>query len=272
MDGSLKITPRAAKNTKEFRKRTAPSGRPRRNFAAGLFFRTSFLEPVKKAATTLGNPLQTRREEEKEQRRQTIIDAAEHVIAKHGWEGTNFGEIAKRSRLSRSLVYFYFPDREDLFHAVCDRGLTKMLKRFEAAVAKHDTGLEQIMAIGRAYLAFSQAEPLHFEILSRMQAQETDPADESETVKGANERGRACLMLVAQALGNGLADGSIRKGIGHPGPTAVAVWAFTHGLIQISAQKEAMLRRDFNLSAAKTMEHGFALLRGSLAAGPDVGE
>jgi len=219
-----------------------------------------------KAKAVAANPVQARREEEKERRRQAIIDAAEHVIAKHGWEDTNFGEIARRSRLSRSLVYFYFPDREDLFHAVCERGLAKMQRRFEAAMAKHGTGLEQIMAIGRAYLAFSQAEPLHFEILSRMQAQETDPAEESATVRGANERGRGCLMLVARALGQGLADGSIRKEIGDPGPTAVAVWAFTHGLIQISAQKEAMLKRDFGLSSAKTMEHGFALLRGSLAA------
>jgi hypothetical protein len=37
-------------------------------------------------------------------------------------------------------------------------------------------------------------------------------------------------------------------------------------MIQISSQKEAMLKRDFRLSAAKAMEHGFALLRGSLAA------
>ena len=221
---------------------------------------------VKKAKEAASNPVRARREEEKEQRRQAIIDAAEEVIAKHGWEDTNFGEIAKRSRLSRSLVYFYFPDREELFHAVCERGLSSMLRRFETALAKNKTGLDQIMAIGRAYYAFSLAEPLHFEILSRMQAQESDPATQSDTVKNAEERGRGCLVLVAQALANGLADGSIRKSIGDPGPTAVSVWAFTHGLIQISAQKEAMLKKDFNLSAAKTMEHGFALLRGSLAA------
>jgi len=221
---------------------------------------------VKKVKAAREIPVKTRREEEKEQRRQAIIDAAEHVIAKHGWEDTNFGEIAKRSRLSRSLVYFYFPDREALFHAVCARGLTKMRRRFEPAVAKHDTGLEQNLAIGRAHLAFSQAEPLHFAILSRMQAQETDPAKVSDTVKRAEECGRDCLMLVAQTLATGLADGSIRKDIGDPGPTAVAIWAFTHGLIQISAQKEVMLKRDFKLSAAKTVEHGFALLRGSLAA------
>ena len=222
---------------------------------------------MKKTKAKPENPVRARREEEKAQRREAIVDAAELVIAKHGWEDTNFGEIARRSRLSRSLVYFYFPDREELFHAVCDRGLSSMLRRFEAAVAKHRTGLEQIMAIGRAYYAFSQAEPLRFEILSRMQAQETDPAAQSEAVKGAEDRGRGCLVLVAQALATGLADGSIRPGIGDPGPTAVAVWAFTHGLIQISSQKEAMLKQDFNLTAAKTMEHGFALLRGSLAAG-----
>lgn len=206
-----------------------------------------------------------RREEEKEERRQTILDAAERVMAKRGWENTNFGEIARRTRLSRSLVYFYFPRRDDLFHAICARALAEMERRFANAVAQQRTGLDQVMAIGRAYHQFSRDCPLYFTVLSDYQAREVDPGHQSEVEAEAHGRGRGCLGLVVQALGRGVEDGSIRKSIGDPRPSAVSVWAFTHGLIQITSRKEAMLREDFGLLAPATMEHGFSLLRGSLA-------
>ncbi len=211
------------------------------------------------------SPVQARREEEKEERRQDILDAAERAIGKHGWEATNFGEVAKLARLSRSLVYFYFPTRDDLFHAVCERAMQDLERRFTKAITEHRKGLDQLMAIGRAYYDFSQNEPLYFQLLSQFQTREFDPNGQGEPEEATHDHGRTCLMLVAQALTNGLADGSVRKSIGDPRPSAIAIWAFTHGLIQIASQKEAMLKQHFKLTAKQTMEHGFMLLRGSLA-------
>ncbi len=212
------------------------------------------------------DPLRERREEEKEERRQAILDAAEKVIARDGWEATNFGEIAKRARLSRPLVYFYFPTRDELFHAICGRGLRELEKRFAAAVDGAKNGLEAVLAIGRAYHRFSLDEPLYFAVLSNLQARDVDPKDQTANEAEAHAHGRTCLTYVAESLGRGVADGSIRRSIGDPGPTAISVWAFSHGLIQIASRKEAMLKEDFGLTAAKAMEHGFRLLRGSLAA------
>jgi AcrR family transcriptional regulator len=51
------------------------------------------------------DPPRARREEEKEERRPTMLEAAEKVIARDGWEATNSGEIAKRARLyQRPLI------------------------------------------------------------------------------------------------------------------------------------------------------------------------
>ena len=215
---------------------------------------------------SIKSPIQVRRDEEKEERRQQILDAAERVVAKRGWEAMNFGEVAKLARLSRSLVYFYFPERDDLFHAVCERGLGNLERRFKAAIAQHRAGLDQVMAIGQAYHEFSQAEPLYFQLLSQFQSREFDPEGQGAPEEAAHDHGRACLGLVAQTLATGLADGSIRKTTGNPGASAVAIWAFTHGLIQIASQKEAMLKENFKLSARQALEHGFMLLRGALAA------
>jgi len=205
-------------------------------------------------------PLQVRREEEKEKRRKSILDAAEKVIARRGLDKAHFGEIAQKTRLSRSLIYVYFPTKEDLFLSVCERGLTQLQERFRAAASAHRMGLDQVIAIGRAYHRFSQEEPLYFEMLAEMQTR-NDAASSP-----AREDGRGCLQLVAEALSQGLRDLSIRPGIGDPGATAVSIWAFTHGLIQISARKALMLEQDFGLNQERLIDHGFELLRGALAA------
>jgi AcrR family transcriptional regulator len=210
--------------------------------------------------------MRSRRDEEKEMRRQDILDAAEKVIEKLGWDGADFGKIAARARLSRSLVYFYFPTRDELFHAVCGRALADLQKRFATVMETRTSGLEQSMALGRAYHAFARKQPLYFELISQFQAKELKPDEQTENEAAANEYGRGCLGLVVQAIANGLKDGSIAKSVGDPRPAAVSIWAFTHGLIQIASRKECMLQENFQLSAAQMMEHGFTLMRGSLEA------
>lgn len=213
------------------------------------------------------NPVRARRDEEKEMRRQDILDAAERVIAKEGWESTDFGKIAKRARLSRSLVYVYFPTRDDLFHAVCGRGMSDLEKRFATVMASRRSGLDQAMELGKAYYAFAREQPLYFGMIADFQGRETEPDDQSSDEQEAHERGRGCLGALVQALLNGLEDGSIRKSIGDPRSAAVSIWAFTHGLIQIASRKECMLKQDFEIDAPQMIDHGLKLLRGTLAAG-----
>lgn len=199
-------------------------------------------------------------------RRQEILDAAERVIAKHGWEDTDFGKIAARARLSRSLVYVYFPTRDDLFHAVCTRGLADLERRFATVMSTRASGLELSMAIGRAYHAFSREQPLYFSLISQYQAKDLNPEKTTQDEAEANKHGGDCLGYLVQAIAMGLQDGSIAKLVGDPRPAAVSMWAFTHGLIQIASRKAAMLEENFQLSADQMMEHGFTLMRRTLAA------
>jgi AcrR family transcriptional regulator len=215
---------------------------------------------------SIGNPIRSRRDEEKEMRRQDILDAAERVIAKHGWENTDFGKIAQRARLSRSLVYVYFPTRDDLFHAVCARGLTDLERRFGTVMATPAPGLELSMSIGRAYHAFAREQPLYFELVAQYQDKNMDPTGQTANEEVANQQGGKCLGLLVQAIAIGLEDGSIDKLVGDPRPAAVSMWAFTHGLIQIASRKECMLQDNFQLSGQQMMEHGFALMRRTLEA------
>lgn len=210
------------------------------------------------------NPVRARRNEEKELRRQVILDAAEDIVAKRTWEGTNFGEIAKLARLSRSLVYVYFPTRDHLFHAMCDRGLALLEERFARVMKQRKTGLEQVVALGRAYYQYSLEETFYFNLLSQFQMRELILEDQTDSEQSANSHGQRCLQILAQAIANGVQDGTIRASIGEPGPASFAIWGFTHGLIQLSTFKEPMLQHEYRMTARKMIERGLDLLKGTL--------
>ncbi|HEY2340632.1 MAG TPA: helix-turn-helix domain-containing protein, partial [Steroidobacteraceae bacterium] len=100
------------------------------------------------------NYLAERRQEEKERRRAEILDAAEAVAASVGWDALTMDQVGRRARLSRALLYVYLKDKVDLMYGICERALATLRQRFTEAVGRHRLGLDQILGIGRAYIAF----------------------------------------------------------------------------------------------------------------------
>jgi AcrR family transcriptional regulator len=96
-----------------------------------------------------------RRQEEKDRRRAEILDAAEALYAETGWDAITMDQVARRARLSRALLYVYFKDKGDLHMALVERALDALHDRFVAAREHKASGIEEVIAIGRAYLAFS---------------------------------------------------------------------------------------------------------------------
>src|ERR1700692_2815379 len=103
--------------------------------------------------------ISVRREEEKERRRAEILDAAEALYAKHGWDALTVDQVARSARLSRALVYVYFRDKEELLLAIGERAMQMLRDRFVAAAAGHALGLDKVTAIGQAYMAYAHEFP-----------------------------------------------------------------------------------------------------------------
>ncbi|HZV12357.1 MAG TPA: TetR/AcrR family transcriptional regulator [Candidatus Kapabacteria bacterium] len=66
----------------------------------------------------------------KEKKREVILEAALRVFADHGYAGSNMDEIAKRARISKGLIYTYFPSKEVLLIEVLRDGLAKIENEF----------------------------------------------------------------------------------------------------------------------------------------------
>ena len=207
-----------------------------------------------------------RRVEEKERRRAEIIDAAEQLYAEKGWDSVTMDQVAKRARLSRALLYVYFRDKEELLFGIGERAMQLLSERFEAAVARHALGLDQVEAIGRAYMAFAVEFPHYFDFSMRFQAHSTSHEPGSHEGRCA-VKGDEAIGVCIRAIHTGIADGSIRKDVGDPMHLAIALWGFTHGATQLATAKANDLAYH-GIVAPQFTDYVFQFLRSSMASRP----
>ncbi|MFW5973441.1 MAG: TetR/AcrR family transcriptional regulator [Bacteroidota bacterium] len=181
-----------------------------------------------------------RREREKEQRREIIIDAAEALLCTKGRLSATMDDVAMEAEVSKGLLYKYFQSKDDLFEAVSLRAHGRLLALFREAVSADESGRHQVSAIGRAYIAFASEYPVYFEALVEHSTSEVSSDPESYSAlceRTADE----ILDLVRESIERGIADGSIRGSL-DPLQTAFMLWGALHGLVVTATFKNVLER------------------------------
>lgn len=180
--------------------------------------------------------LQQRREKEKKERQEAILEAAERMFFEKGYERTSMDQIAKTAQLSRALLYVYFKDKAAILRGITLRAGEALHLRFEAAAREADTGLERVARIGQAYYQFSKENPDYFDVLTYAASLSFGADDEHGQALKECEAGTMDIMVAA--LHAGLGDGSIsRERIADPLETALYLRGALHGVIMLSKQE-----------------------------------
>ena len=191
-----------------------------------------------------------RREREKSERREAILDAAQAVFAERGLHRATMDEIATRAELSKGTIYLYFKNRETLFLGVDLRALTELRERFLAAAESEELGLRRVRAIGQAYFAFSQECPEYFRIMAFVDAMDVAPLQnvDSDPLAGeCNKIGQSLIGILAECVTAGIEDGSMAADL-DPLLTSALLWGQSNGLIQLyNTHKEHMQEHGLDL-------------------------
>jgi AcrR family transcriptional regulator len=66
-----------------------------------------------------------------DERKSQIINAAEDVFTKKGFDEARMDDIAERTGLSKGTLYLYFKSKDDLIIAILDRIFQQEFKQFE---------------------------------------------------------------------------------------------------------------------------------------------
>ena len=70
-----------------------------------------------------------------EQRREAIVEKAAQLFAKVGFQGASIADLADACSISKSLIYHYYPSKEDILYAVMASHLDVLVEEMELATA-----------------------------------------------------------------------------------------------------------------------------------------
>lgn len=153
-----------------------------------------------------------RKQREKEQRRIEIIDAAEKLFYKKGFDNVTMDEIAEAVELSKGLLYVYFKNKDSLFFAIVNRVHREFYRQLKERIDGNTSGGEQLRTMILFLVEFTKDNQDYNDmactfgpvIWSRM-------SPEYDQLLGENTM--AYNLWLNGAINRGMADGSIRNDI-----------------------------------------------------------
>ncbi len=152
-----------------------------------------------------------------------LVDAAETIIARDGALDFTLADASRMAGVSTAAPYRHFADKEALLDAVRGRGFEKLTAEMQAAAeALRKPGtIDDVVAIGQAYVRFAMAEPAVFRLMFGAR-HAPPPAELTQQV------GRECFGTLLDRLD------LVRANYGFERPDtqtlAMPLWSIVHGL------------------------------------------
>jgi AcrR family transcriptional regulator len=152
----------------------------------------------------------SRREREKQKRRNDIIKAAEKIFFAKGYDRVTMDEIAQEAEVNKALLYYYFKNKEALFFAVNLYGVRILHDMYMKCSNLEINGYGKVEAMIQALYDFSKKHPDYFRIYcytgtERFQMSDNEDAQEIVDLRTGMWR------IMVEAIIDGIRDGTIRN-------------------------------------------------------------
>ena len=124
--------------------------------------------------------------------RTALLEQTLQLIREVGAEGFTLREVSRRAGVSHTAAYRHFRDKEDITAAIAQEGFDLLAAEMNRAT--------DLVAAGRAYVAFAIRRPDHFRV---MFATDLDAKRHPEARKSADAAFAGLLGLVREAFPHG---------------------------------------------------------------------
>ncbi|MGV8144473.1 MAG: TetR/AcrR family transcriptional regulator [Methanothermobacter sp.] len=152
-----------------------------------------------------------RKKREKELRQKDIIDTAEKLFFKKGYENVTMGDIAKKTELARSTLYLYFKNKKEIYLVISIRATEILNNMFEEYYLKGQTGIEKVKMLMTAFYKFYKEYPDYYDVnWSSYKILIDHNLPKMKEVKKIRMKS---FSLFGRALQEGMKDKSIRSDI-----------------------------------------------------------
>ena len=189
-----------------------------------------------------------RREREREEVRNKILDAARELFMTEGYERVTMRRIAEAIEYSPTAIYHHFEDKDDLVRALCREDFGKLLEVFEREAPPTDP-VEWIRQLGRAYARFGLENPNHYRFMFMTPLR---PDHHPEP----GDPGQLSFELMRAVVAKAIETGGFRPA--NPDAVAQVLWASLHGAVAllITLRKDCWPRPPVDDLIEQTLEAG----------------
>jgi AcrR family transcriptional regulator len=104
-------------------------------------------------------------------RKEAILVAATDFFATSGYRNTDVQQIADKVQIGKGTVYRYFPSKEALFFAACDRAMLMMEEYVKSQVLRVPSDMERIRMAIASYMKFFMEHPHFIELFVQERAE-----------------------------------------------------------------------------------------------------
>ena len=168
-----------------------------------------------------------RRQRERTEIRERILDAALEVFATEGVEGVTMRALADAIEYTPPVIYAHFRDKDAIIEELCYRQLRTLAKAF--ANFRTLDPVERLRQIGYVYADFAVKHPSHFRFL--FLTPHSYKADERELAKDDPQQN--AYAFLKQTAKEGLEAGVFRPEFTDAEEIAQICWGSAHGLVAL---------------------------------------
>ena len=175
-----------------------------------------------------------RREREKSETRDSILDAARELFVTEGYEGVSMRRVAERIEYSPTAIYVHFKDKNELFHELCRVDFIRLSEVFQSAAALTDP-VERLVQTGRNYAEFGMHFPNHYRFMFMTVHPPHVPDEEDREMMGNPEVD--AYAFLKQAAQEAISAGRFREELNDAELVSQTLWAAVHGVVALNIAK-----------------------------------
>lgn len=139
-----------------------------------------------------------------EQRREAIVEKAAELFARRGFNGASVADLASACSTSKSLIYHYFPSKEDILFEVMSSHIDQLIEDTEQATVIKGEPAKQFSNLVHAFLRHYVGATARQKVLLNELA--NLPGDSCDIIVTKQKRVVQALQALVVALRPELAD------------------------------------------------------------------
>ncbi|PJF48307.1 MAG: TetR/AcrR family transcriptional regulator [Chloroflexi bacterium] len=174
-------------------------------------------------------PARARRERDKLQQRQAILDAAREIAASEGWGAVTTRRVAERIEYTHPTIYEHFESKGALLAELTREGYRLLLAELQAARARARDPEQVVRDMAQAYCAFAWTHRELYEAMHGLSGVSIEP--EAYRKEGEAVIAEARAALEAWAKAEGVKTARVDDAV-------LILWSTLHGIASLALNKQ----------------------------------